>query len=110
MKNYWLQSIEVRELKINPEKLIDALKAEENIVITKKSKPIGLVLSLDKQVMTNELYTGLLIDAYKDGIISLGQLSCKIDCSKEQCLKVLSLMGIDVIEYDFKDDVLIGME
>ena len=36
---------------------------------------------------------------------SLGQLSKALDISKEKALTMLSLMGIDSIDYDFADDM-----
>jgi len=46
-----------------------------------------------------------MIDGYKDGNISLGQLSKSLDISKQKAMHLLSMMGINVVEYDFEDDL-----
>ncbi|MEA3374320.1 MAG: type II toxin-antitoxin system Phd/YefM family antitoxin [Campylobacterota bacterium] len=100
-----MQTVGIKELQVNPAKLTRALESHEYAMITKRSKPIGVAVSFDDQILTNGLQKALLIDAYKNTIISLGQLSTGLTLSKEKTLKMLSLMGIDVIDYEFKDDV-----
>ncbi len=100
-----MQAIGIKDLQINPAKLTRALESHEYAMITKRSKPIGIAVSFDDEILTNGLQKALLIDAYKNAIISLGQLSTALAVSKEKTLKLLSLMGIDVIDYEFKDEV-----
>lgn len=100
-----MQTIGIRDLQINPAILTKALEQNEYTIITKRSDPIGIALSFNDDVMTYGLKTSLLIDGYKSGAISLGQLSHSLDISKEKAMKMLSLMGIDVISYDFSDDM-----
>ncbi len=47
---------------------------------------------------------GLLLDAYQKGDLSLGQLSKELKVSKQEMLKMLPLMGLDSIDYDFDDE------
>jgi len=47
------------------------------------------------------------IDSYKKGDLSLGQFCEAVEVSKESGMKILSLMGVDVIDYDFKDELAI---
>ena len=54
-----------------------------------------------------KLKTFLLIDRYKNGDISLGQLSKAMDISKQKDMKLLSMMGIDIIDYNLNDDLKI---
>jgi len=100
-----MQTIGIRDLQINPAMLTKALEQNEYTIITKRSNPIGIALSFNDDVMTYGLKTSFLIDGYKTGAISLGQLSSSLDISKEKAMKMLSLMGIDVISYDFSDDM-----
>lgn len=104
-----MQSIGIKELQINPAKLTNCLEAHEYSLITKRSKPIGIALAFDDEILTLGLQKALLFDAYRNSLLSLGQLSQSLKISKKETLLTLSLMGIDVIEYDFKDD-LKGMD
>jgi hypothetical protein len=45
------------------------------------------------------------IDSYKKGDLSLGQFCKAVDVSKESGMKILSSMGVDVIDYSFSDDM-----
>lgn len=100
-----MQTIGIKELQINPAILTKSLEAREYSVITKRSKPIGIAMAFDDEVLTLGLQKALLLDAYKNSLLSLGQLSKSLKISKKETLLVLSLMGIDVIDYDFKDDM-----
>lgn len=100
-----MQSIGIKELQTNPAILTKSLEAHEYSMITKRSKPIGVAVAFDDDILTLGLQKALLIDAYKNSLISLGQLSKSLNRSKKETLQILSLMDIDVIEYDFADDL-----
>lgn len=100
-----MKSIGIKELQTNPAILTKALEAKEYTIITKRSLPIGIALSLDDTVLSSGVKTSLLIDGYKSGNISLGQFCKALKISKAQGLKTLSMMGLDVVEYDFKEDL-----
>ncbi|MEA3456550.1 MAG: UPF0175 family protein, partial [Campylobacterota bacterium] len=101
----FMQTIGIKDLQINPARLTRALEAHEYTMITKRSKPIGIAIAFDEEIVSHGLQSALLIDAYTKGDLSLGQVSGALGLSKAETLKTLSLMGIDVIEYDFKDEV-----
>jgi len=100
-----MQTIGIKDLQINPAILTKSLEAHEYSMITKRSKPIGIAVAFDDEILTLGLQKALLIDAYKNSLLSLGQLSTSLNISKKETMKVLSLMGIDIIDYDFKDDM-----
>ena len=100
-----METIGIKDLQINPAKLTRALEGHEYTMITKRSKPIGIAIAFDEAIVTQGLQSALLIDAYKKGDLSLGQVSKAMELSKEDTMKTLSLMGVDVIEYDFKDEL-----
>lgn len=100
-----MQTIGIKDLQLNPAILTKALEAHEYTMITKRSTPIGIAISFDDAILSQGLKTSLLLDGYKSGILSLGQFSKAQNISKEKAMKMLSLMGIDVIDYDFKDDL-----
>jgi predicted HTH domain antitoxin len=100
-----MQTIGIKELQTNPAILTRSLEADEYTMITKRSKPIGMAVSFDDIIITKGLKTSLMIDAYRKGYLSLGQLSASLETSKRDVMKMLSIMGIDVIDYDFEDDL-----
>lgn len=100
-----MQTIGIKELQTNPAILTRSLESDEYTMITKRSKPIGMAFSFDDAIVTDGLKTALMVDAYKKGYLSLGQLSKALVISQERAMKVLSLMGVDVIDYDFEDDM-----
>lgn len=100
-----MQTIGIKDLQTNPAVLTRSLEADEYTMITKRSKPIGMAFSFDDTIVTDGLKTALMIDAYKKGYLSMGQFAKAIDKSHEEAMKLLSLMGIDVIDYDFEDDM-----
>ena len=100
-----MQTIGIKDLQINPAILTKSLEAKEYTMITKRSRPIGIALSLDDNIISNGLKSSLLIDGYKSGILSLGQLSNSLNISKQKAMRLLSMMGIDVIDYNFDDEM-----
>jgi len=100
-----MQTIGIKDLQINPAILTKSLEAHEYSMITKHSKPIGLAVAFDDEILTLGLQKALLIDAYKNSLLSLGQLSSSMHISKKETLKMLYLMNIDIIDYDFKDEL-----
>ena len=100
-----MQTIGIKDLQINPATLTKALEAHEYTLITKRSKPLGIAIAFDDKIVTEGLKTALMIDAYEKSLLSLGQLSKALDLSKRETMKMLSLSGIDMIDYDFKDEL-----
>jgi len=100
-----MNSLGIKDLQTNPANLTRALDAHEYTLITKHSKPIGLALSFSDEILTKGLKTALLLEAYRSSAISLGQFSSELAISKKKALKMLSLMNIDVIDYNFNDDL-----
>jgi len=100
-----MNSLGIKELQTNPANLTKALDAHEYTLITKHSKPIGIALSFDDEILSKGLKTALLFDAYKSSAISLGQLSNALAISKKKAMKMLSLLNIDIVDYDFNDDM-----
>lgn len=102
-----MKTMGIKDLQTNPAELTRALEADEYTMITKRSKPIGLAISFDDKIVTHGLKTSLLADAYAKGHLSLGQVAEALERSKEETMKMLSALGIDVIDYDFEDDILL---
>jgi predicted HTH domain antitoxin len=100
-----MKSVGIKDLQVNPATLTKALEAHEYTLITKRSKPLGIAIAFDDKVLTDGLKTALMIDAYQKSLLSLGQLSKALGISKMEAMKLLSLSGVDVIDYDFMDEL-----
>jgi len=100
-----MQTVGIKDLQVNPARLTKALEAHEYTLITKRSKPLGIVMAFDDRILTDGLRTALMIDAYQKSLLSIGQLSQALNVSKMETMKLLSLSGVDVIDYDFKDEL-----
>jgi predicted HTH domain antitoxin len=100
-----MRTIGIKELQTNPAVLTRSLEADEYTMITKRSKPIGMAVSFDDTIITQGLKTSLMIDAYHKGYLSLGQLAEALGMEKQETMKMLSMMGVDVIDYDFAEDL-----
>ena len=100
-----MQSVGIKDLQINPAVLTKSLENNELSLITKRSKPIGIAISFDENIVTNGLKNTLLINSFKNGDLSLGQLSKALGKDKRDVMKLLSMMGVDVVDYDFSEDL-----
>ncbi len=100
-----MQTIGIKELQTNPALLTRSLEASEYTMITKRSKPIGMAFSFDDNIISDGLKTALMVDAYKKGFLSLGQFAKALEIDHENAMKMLSIMGVAVIDYDFEDDM-----
>jgi len=99
-----MQTIGIKDLQKNPATLTKSLQNKEFTIITKRSKPIGLAISFENEIITEGLKKALLMDAYKKGLLSLGQVSKDLKLTKIETMKMLSNLGIDIVSYDFEDD------
>ena len=100
-----MKAIGIRELQKNPSVITKWLENKEYTIITKRNKPIGITISFDDKIITEGLKTSLLIDAYQNSLIGLGELAKSLNMTKKEAMKFLSSLGVDVIDYDFEDDL-----
>ncbi|GAB6073609.1 UPF0175 family protein [Nautilia lithotrophica] len=100
-----MKAIGIRELQKNPSLITKWLENKEYTIITKRNKPIGITISFDDKIITEGLKTSFLIDAYQNSLIGLGELAKSLNMNKKEAMKFLSSLGIDVIDYDFEDDL-----
>lgn len=100
-----MQTIGIRELQTNPAIFTRALENHEMTMITKRSTPIGIAIAFDDAVVTQGLKTALLVEAYRKADLSLGQFCKAMKFSTEEGMRLLSMMGIDVVDYDFNEEL-----
>ncbi len=104
-KGNMMQTIGIKDLQKNPAILTRSLEADEYTMITKRSTPIGLAISFNDSIIDAGLKTALMVDAFEKGYLSLGQFAKSLKLSKTEAMKMLSMMGVDVVDYDFEDDL-----
>ena len=100
-----MQMIGIKDLQVNPAILTKSLEAHEYSMITKHSKPIGLAIAFDDDIISLGLKKALLVEAYKNSLLSLGQLSKALKISSRESMKILSLLGVDIIDYDLDEEL-----
>lgn len=100
-----MKAIGIRELQKNPSLITKWLENKEYTIITKRNKPIGITISFDDKIITEGLKTSFLIDAYQNSLIGLSELAKSLNMNKKEAMKFLSSLGVNVIDYDFEDDL-----
>jgi len=100
-----METIGIKELQVNPAKLTRALEAKQYTLIAKRGKPLGIAFAFNDMIISKGLQTALLIQSYKNSDLSLGQFSKALNISKRESMKLLSTMGVDIIDYNLKDDL-----
>ena len=100
-----MKAIGIRELQKNPSLITKWLENKEYTIITKRNKPIGITISCDDKIITEGLKTSFLIEAYQNSLIGLGELAKSLNMNKKEAMKFLSSIGVDIIDYDFDDDL-----
>jgi len=92
-------------LQKNPSLITKWLENKEYTLITKRNKPIGIVISFNDKIITEGLKTSFLVEAYKNSLISLGELARALNMDKKETMKFLSSIGINVIDYSFDEEM-----
>jgi prevent-host-death family protein len=99
-------TIGLKEIKNNPSVITKGVEdKDEYLFISKRGKPIAVAMSLDNEVFDYGFKKWVLIKAYEKGDLSLGQLSKALKLSYSETMEMLSILGIDVIDYDLDDEV-----
>lgn len=95
-----MQTIAIRDLKINPSNMTKYLEKNESVFITKHSKPIGITLPLNDDTLSLGLKNVVAIEQYKNGLISLGKMAEFLEISKKEAMSLVNRLGIDWLDYD----------
>jgi predicted HTH domain antitoxin len=96
----------IKEIKLNPSLITKAVEdKDEYLFISKRGKPIAVALSLDNNIFNFGFKKWILIKAYKKGDLSLGQLSKALDKPYIETMKMLSLLDIDILDYDLDEEL-----
>lgn len=94
-----MQTVAIRDLKNNPSNMTKYLENNESVFITKHSKPIGITIPLNDDILSIGLKKVVAIEQYKNGLISLGKMAEFLEIDKNEAMSLLNRLGIDWLEY-----------
>jgi len=95
-----MTSIAIRELRNSPSNLTRSLEQDEYVFITKHGKPIGVAVPLSNDNLRFGLTRATVLQAWKQGELSLGKMAELLETSKDELRKILAEMNIPVINQD----------
>ena len=95
----------IKEIKTNPGLISKAIEGHEYLLISKRGKPIAIATSLDDEVFDVGLKNWIVIQAFKNGSLSIGQLSRALDKNFTETTKLLNLLNIPLLDYDLEDEI-----
>jgi hypothetical protein len=100
-----MQFVGIKEIKMNPAIISKAIEDHQYLLISKRGKPIAIATALDDKVFDLGLKKWILIKAFENGSLSLGQLSCALYQSYTKTVKLLDLLNIPTLAYDLDDEL-----
>jgi len=95
-----MQTIAIRDLKINPSNMTKYLEKNESVFITKHSKPIGITLPLNDDTLSIGLKNVVALEQYQHGLISLGKMAEFLEISKKEAMSLVNRLDIDWLAYN----------
>jgi len=98
-----MTSIAIRELRNSPSNLTRSLEQDEYVFITKHGKPIGVAVPLSNDNLRFGLTRATVLQAWKQGELSLGKMAELLEVSKDELRKTLVDMNIPVINQDIDE-------
>lgn len=100
-----MQMAGIKEIKTNPGLISKAVENNEYLLISKRGKPIAIATALDDEVFDLGLKKWILIQAFKNGSLSLGQLSRSLDKTYTETTELLNVLNIPLLDYDLEDEM-----
>ena len=99
-------AVGIKEIKINPSVISKSINnSDEYIFISKRGKPIAVAMSLENEIFDFGLKSWVMIQAFKNGDLSLGQLSKALGKSYTETMELLGLLKIPLFDYDIESDL-----
>lgn len=84
--------------KLNPEE-------EDYVLLLHNGKPLGVFTQFNNELLQQGLGQWLLVKAYQNGEISVGQFARQMQLSLEESYHLLATLNIPVVDYNFDDDL-----
>lgn len=98
-----MNSIAIRELRNSPSNLTRSLEQDEYVFITKHGKPIGVAVPLSNDNLRFGLTRATVLQAWKQGELSLGKMAELLQTDKTELRETLSAMHLPVINESVDD-------
>lgn len=92
-------SVGIKELKDNPSMLTKAAEDGDMSILTKRGRPIGIMLPWSDEIIVKGYKEALSIEAFKSGLLTLSQLAEAIHITKAEALELIGKMNIPFIEH-----------
>ena len=100
-----MQTVGIRDLQLNPASFTKPLENDEFVMITKRGKPIGIATSFNDDTLRQGLIESMVLKAFNQGDVSLGQLGKSLNLTKRETMKYLELVNIPLTDYDFNEEL-----
>jgi len=100
-----MQTVGIRDLQINPASFTKPLESNEFVMITKRGKPLGIATAFSDTILNHGFMESIVLKAFNQGDISLGQLASSLKLSKQETMKYLSLVNIPITDYNLDEDL-----
>jgi predicted HTH domain antitoxin len=100
-----MQTVGIRDLQLNPASFSKPLERDEFVMITKRGKPLGIATSFNDDALHHGLIESIVLKAFNQGDISLGQLANSLKLTKRETMKYLEIVNIPVTDYDLEEDL-----
>jgi len=98
-----MKSVAIRDLKNNPSSMTKYLDNKESVFVTRHNKPIGVTIPLNDDTLSIGIKKLLVLEQYKNGIISLGKMAELLKISKVEVMSLLNSLNIDFLDIDEKE-------
>jgi len=93
-----MQSVAIRDLKNNPSNMTKYLENDESVFITKHNRPIGITIPLGDDTLSVGVKKLLVLEQYKEGLISLGKVAELLSISKDEAMSLVNRLGIEWLD------------
>jgi hypothetical protein len=100
-----MQTVGIRDLQQNPASFTKPLESNEFVMITKRGKPLGIATAFTDTILNHGLMESMVLKAFNQGDISLGQLAISLKLTKIETMKYLELVNIPITDYDLTEDL-----
>lgn len=105
---YIMHTLAIRELRNTPSQLTQPLESGEYVFITKRGKPIGVVVPLNDDNLRLGLTKAAAFQAYQQGDLSLGKMAELIGMEKDTLRETLFDMGLNTVDHDLEGDLFLA--
>lgn len=100
-----MKAIGIKALQTNPALLTRSLEQEPYTLITKHGQPIGIAAAFDDGALDKGFRHYLLLQAFRNGDLSLGELSRSLGKTKAETMQFLGELCIPVADYPLTEDI-----